>query len=51
MPTSILKPLHEVALLLTLKSAKTEKGRKVQERVLFRVECAMWINAEIKGNV
>jgi len=43
------KPLHEVALLLTLKTAKTEAGRKVQEHVLFRVECAMWIQSEIKG--
>lgn len=49
MPTQILKPLHEVALLLTLKSAKSDAGRKVQEHVLFRVECAMWISAEIKG--
>ena len=49
MPTQIMKPLHEIALLLTLRPARTEAGRRVQEHVLFRVECAMWINAEIKG--
>jgi len=49
MNTSILKPLHEVALLLTLKPARTDAGRKVQEHVLFRVECSMWIASEVKG--
>jgi hypothetical protein len=44
MNPAILKPLDHVALLLTLKPAKTAEGRKVQERVLFRVEVAMWIN-------
>jgi hypothetical protein len=47
MSPAIAKPAHEVALLLTLKPAKTEAGRKVQAHVLARVEIAMWIAAEL----
>ena len=47
MPASILKPAHEVALLLTLKPARTEAGRKVQAAVLARVEIAMAIEAAL----
>lgn len=47
MPASILKSSHEVALLLTLKPARTEAGRKVQAAVLARVEIAMAIEAAL----
>lgn len=43
MPTAILKPAHEVALLLTLRPAKSAEGKKVHAHVLARVEIAMWI--------
>jgi hypothetical protein len=49
MPTAILKPAHEVALLLTMRRAKSEKGAQVQAAVLFRVEVGMWINEALKG--
>lgn len=49
MNPAILKPLDKVALLLTLVPARTEAGRKVQERVLFRVEVAMWIESALKS--
>jgi hypothetical protein len=41
MPKSILKPLDQIALLLTLKPARTDRGREVQARVLARVEAAL----------
>jgi hypothetical protein len=47
MPDAIKKPAHEVALLLTLRRSRTEAGQRVQEHVLFRVECDMWINSAI----
>ena len=48
MPKSIqMKPEH-VALLLTVRHARTEKGRAIQAVVLFRVECAMWIDSAIQ---
>ena len=43
MPKAIHKPANEVALLLTLKPARTAAGRKVQAAALFRVEVGMWI--------
>lgn len=49
MPTAILKPAHEVALLLTMRPARTERGREVQAAVLFRVEASMWIAEALKG--
>lgn len=49
MPTAILKPQHEVALILTLKPARTERGRAVQAAALFRVEVGMWIAEALKG--
>jgi len=49
MPQAILKPLDQVALLLTLKPARTERGRQVHAAVLARVEIAMAINAALKG--
>lgn len=49
MPKAILKPANEVALLLTLKPARTEQGRKVQQAALFRVEVGMWISDALKG--
>jgi len=49
MPKQILKSLDEVALILTLRPAFTERGRQVQERALFRVECQMWISEIVKG--
>jgi hypothetical protein len=45
--TKPIKPLHEVALLLTLRPARTERGRKVQAAVLARVEIAMMIESEL----
>lgn len=47
MPKSILKPLDQVALILTLKPARTEKGRKVHAAVLARVEISMAIAAAL----
>lgn len=47
MPSRILKPAHEVALLLTLKRAKTAEGQRVQAAVLARVEIAMMIAEEL----
>lgn len=35
------KPLHEIALLLTLRPGKTEKGRALSAVVLARVVAAM----------
>jgi len=49
MPDAIKKPAHEVALILTMRHAKTDRGREVQAAVLFRVECSMWIAEAIKG--
>lgn len=49
MSKSILKPLDHVALLLTLKPARTEAGRRVQAAVLARVEIAMAIEAALAG--
>ena len=46
MPTNILKSLDEVAVLLMMRHARTEQGRKVQESVLFRVETTMAIMAD-----
>ncbi|MDB4989034.1 MAG: hypothetical protein JWN04_4212 [Myxococcaceae bacterium] len=47
MPKSILKPLDHVALLLKMRPARTEAGRKVQAAVLARVEISMAINAAL----
>jgi hypothetical protein len=47
MPKSILKPAHEVALLLTLKPSKTAEGQKIQAHVLARIEITMWIAAAL----
>lgn len=47
MPKSILKSLDHVALLLTMKPARSERGRKVQAAVLARVEIAMAIESEL----
>lgn len=47
MPKSILKPLDHVALLLTLKPARTAAGKKVHAAVLARVEIAMAIESEL----
>jgi hypothetical protein len=49
MPANIAKPLHEVALILTLRPARTAKGAAVQAAVLFRVEASMWIAEALKG--
>ena len=50
MPNAILKPLDQVALLLTLKPARTARGRQVHAAVLARVEIAMAINAALQGS-
>lgn len=50
MPTAILKPDHEVALLLTMRPARTDRGKAIQAIVLFRVELSMWIADALKGN-
>lgn len=47
MPKSILKPLHEVALLLTLKPGRTPAGKALSAVVLARVEIAMAIESEL----
>lgn len=41
MPKAILKSSEEIALLLTLRAAKTAEGRKVAAKVLARIELAM----------
>jgi hypothetical protein len=36
-------PAEKVAVLLLTKPARTARGRAVQAKVLFKVECGMWI--------
>jgi hypothetical protein len=36
-------PAEKVAVLLLTNPARTVRGREVQAKVLFRVECALWI--------
>jgi hypothetical protein len=36
-------PAEKVAVLLLTKPARTTRGREVQAKALFRVECGMWI--------
>jgi hypothetical protein len=38
MPKAILKSNEEVALLLMMRPARTDAGRRVQQTVLFRIE-------------
>lgn len=47
MPNEIKKSLPEIALMLTMRKARTEAGRKVQAAVLARVEIAMMIAEEL----
>lgn len=50
MPAAILKSPEEIALLLATRPLRTGKPlNQVQERVLFRVECALWIAEALKG--
>lgn len=49
MPASIRKSPEEIALLLTLRPGRTDAARKLSERVLFRLECSMWIRDAAKG--
>ncbi len=50
MPANIAKPLAEVALILVMRPARTPKGAAVQAAVLFRVECAMWIQQALASS-
>jgi hypothetical protein len=34
---------EKIAVLLMTKPARTARGREVQAKVLFKVECALWI--------
>lgn len=45
MPSRIKQSNEAIALLLSIRPGKTPVARAVSERVLFRVECAMWIEA------
>jgi hypothetical protein len=47
MPNAIKKPLHEIAMLLTMRP-DPKADPKVVQAVLFRVECTMWIAEAIK---
>lgn len=47
--TTPTKPLSEVAMLLILRPARTERGRKVQAAVLARVEIALAIEDALKS--
>jgi hypothetical protein len=55
MNKAILKSNEEILLLLTLptnlggRRSKTEAGRKIQERVVFRVELTKWIEDALKA--
>jgi hypothetical protein len=49
MPSSIKKSPQEIALLLTLKPARTPAGAKVQAACLFRVEVSMWISEALNA--
>ncbi len=50
MPAQILKSPEEIALLLATRPMRTGKPlNTVQERVLFRVECALWIQEALKS--
>ena len=49
MPNAIKKSNAEIALLLTLRPARTPRGQQVQAAVLARVEIAMAIEASLKG--
>lgn len=51
MPSRIKRSPEEIALLLTMRPGKTSEARSVSERVLFRVECAMWIAEALKEAV
>ena len=43
MPKAILKSNEEVALLLMMRPARTDAGKRVQQTVLFRIETLMAI--------
>jgi hypothetical protein len=49
MSKSICKSNAEIALLLIMRPAKTEAGRRVQSAVLARVEIAMAIESALAG--
>ena len=45
------KSADEVRMLLIMRPAHTDKGRSVDAGVMFRLDCAEWIEAALRGEV